>query len=134
MKKIFTWDSNHSVENEEIDKQHQIFFDLCNQLIELSEKNTINKEEALLLIDKLGNYAFYHFGMEEELFEKTEYPKIDEHIQKHNAFRKQFNNLSANIYHTDSVQKEDIYKIAQFAGEWIEKHILSVDKEFTQYL
>lgn len=135
MIKKFEWHPKHTIFNDEMDEQHKQFFHLCNELIDLLEKDgPIDKEEALVLVSKIGNYAFYHFGLEEELFQQTTYPKVKEHIRAHKAFRDAFDALAKKVNDPDRDLRETLEELVVFSGEWIKNHIITIDKEYTEYL
>ena len=70
MKEKIIWTQEYSVNVAEFDEQHKEFINICNGLIELTEKEEFTKEEALSGVMKLGDYASYHLGSEEALFTK----------------------------------------------------------------
>ena len=129
----FVWTQDFSVQNHMIDEQHQTFFAIANELEDLASNGAAGKGVLLEGVAKLGNYAFYHFGTEEEMFSKYGYPEAVEHIAAHNAFRKEATDLINKV----RVEVGDIRDLsretADFAGNWLKNHILVVDKKYAQF-
>jgi hemerythrin-like metal-binding protein len=133
MIKKFVWTPEYSVDVKEIDEQHKEFFNIINVLLEASESDSISKEMLLMKIGLLGNYAAYHLGTEESLFDQFKYDGAVKHIEAHNMFRVKIKELITKA-ETESVnQKEIIQEAANFAGDWLLNHILIVDKQYSKF-
>ncbi|MBU0546055.1 hypothetical protein KKA13_02255, partial [Patescibacteria group bacterium] len=87
MHQKFAWTKKYSVGVAEIDKQHKEFIKICNGLLDLAKEKSFTLEEVKIKIMRLGDYALYHFGTEEELFIKTKYPDASPHTKAHLQFR-----------------------------------------------
>lgn len=129
----FVWENEYSVGVKEIDEQHQHFFELANEILDLVNKENPARKEVFSAIEKLGNYAFYHFGTEESYFDKFNYPETTEHVAVHNEYRKSVENYMNEI----RAEGTDVFKtaleIALYSNNWLATHILKMDKKYTKY-
>jgi hemerythrin len=133
MSKKIVWTEKYSVNVVEIDEQHKQFIEICNELLNLAEDVTFTEEEALMKVMKLGNYALYHLGTEEELFIKTKYPDASAHVAVHNEFRKKAQDYIEQVRNKKVDTKQIIKEVADFSGEWLLDHILIVDKKYSEW-
>ncbi len=133
MSKRFTWTQEYSVGVEEFDNQHKEWVKICNELLDLSEKEAFTNEEALIQISRLGNYAHYHLGTEEELFIEIKYPDAPAHVAAHNHFRDKVQEFINQIRDPKVDSRKVLNEMATFTVEWLFDHILVVDKEYTKF-
>lgn len=130
----FIWTEKYSVNVKEIDAQHQKFISICNHLLESADNPTVlTRKEALINIEMLGDYAFYHLGTEEELFLKLDYPDTDQHVQTHQLFREKTKFLINKIRDENNNMEETLHEAAMFAGNWLLHHIMTTDKAYTEF-
>jgi methyl-accepting chemotaxis protein/hemerythrin len=123
MDKKFVWTEEYSVQNKLIDEQHQTFFAIANELIDLSENGAAGKGVLLDEVNKLGDYAFSEYN----------YPDAPEHVEAHNAFRNKVMGLMDAVRGGEDGVRELSKETAEFAGEWLINHILVMDKKYTQF-
>lgn len=109
-----------------------MFFKIANSVLDMAEKDDISKEELMIKISELGNYALYHLGTEEAMFDAYDYPEKEEHVKSHNAFRKSVEEMMNNA-RLDGDTKEIAKKMANFAGEWLMDHIMVVDQRYADF-
>ena len=129
----FVWTEQYSVNVEEIDMQHKQFFKICNDLLDNRDEKSLTKDEALIMVMRLGDYASYHLGTEEELFIKSKYPDAASHIIAHHEFREKVKNLLNRLRDEKTNTRETVNEAAIFAGEWLLNHILIMDKTYTKF-
>jgi len=114
---------------EEIDNQHLGLIDLINKLDEtIMNKNTVDSKPVL---EELVDYTKSHFGMEEELLQKNNYPHIEDHIGKHKNFIKKISKFQKMC--NDGVGCGET-EIVVFLKDWLLKHIKKTDMEFVSYI
>ncbi len=133
MSNKFVWTNEYSVNVAEIDEQHKEFINIINSLLELEERESFTDEEALMKVSKLGDYAFYHLATEEDLFVKTGYKDAPEHVSVHDMFREKAKDFGDWIRDKNVDKKEVLKEIAEFTGDWLMKHILIMDKKYTEF-
>lgn len=133
MEKQFIWSEEYSVRNSVIDEQHQIFFGIANDLIDVVTDGTTDKAVVLEKVSKLGDYAMFHFATEEEMFEKYGYPEAPEHISAHNVFRDEAKRLIDDVNNGEGDAIREAEQAAEFAGNWLMNHIQIMDKKYSQF-
>ncbi|MFA5083782.1 MAG: bacteriohemerythrin [Candidatus Paceibacterota bacterium] len=131
MEKII-WTEEYSVGIQEIDEQHKHFFGIVNSVLDLTGE-TPTKEEIFEVLEKLGDYAFYHFSTEERFFDKFHYPSAVGHIAAHNQYRETIKKYFDEIRSEGADVPELARKIALSSGNWLIGHILEVDRKYTIY-
>ncbi len=89
---FLSWNESMSVNIEEIDNQHKEFIGIINTLFEAMK---VAKGYEVLddVLNKLVDYAHYHFNTEEKYFEKFEYSDSQLHKDEHKNFLTRLLNL-----------------------------------------
>ncbi len=126
---FMNWDNSLSVSVAEIDRQHQKWIGLINDLHE-AMKGGKGGEAVGKIIKELIAYTQFHFGTEEKYFKQFGYPDAEKHIKLHKEF-------------VDKVQgfKNDFEKgkitltieVMNFLMQWLKNHIQSVDKQYSAF-
>ena len=119
------WIPAYSVGNKEMDKQHKILFILINKFFHQE-----NKEAVVKLFKRLATYVDLHFKAEENLLKQINYPKIAEHITKHNELTDKFYLLEKSL---DNYTIDLHHKISTFLYNWLTSHILKADMDYKSY-
>lgn len=83
------------------------------------------------IFQALLDYADQHLNAEEYYFTLYNYPKKDQHIEMHNAYRHKIAELKES-YDKDNSEKT-LFEINNFLNEWWVWHINHIDKEYTEY-
>lgn len=105
------------------DTQHQVLFELIEQLA--------SDEADYAIIDRLVEYTENHFFLEEVYMEKLSFPGKDEHIQAHNKFRCELNDLAVNQHEYNQELRK---ALSVFLTEWLKRHVLGIDKELEAFI
>ena len=127
----FIWRDEYSVGVEIIDEQHKHFFEIANELYDLSVKDDFSRGNLFAFITELGSYAFYHLGTEEGYFEEFNYEDKVMHIEVHNIFRKKVSDYLAGARDEKSDLRKLAGEAADFCNDWLSRHILALDKKYT---
>lgn len=125
------WDDSLSVGNAKIDREHQTFIGLVNELNE-AVIGRLSRQEIAARLQALVLDAKQHFAHEEALFEQWRYPKALEHAQQH---RKILDALDATLqrFQHDCTEYELIESGLDIKAALIE-HLLSHDMLYRDYL
>ena len=109
-----------------------------NQYNELHDaiESKRNANEIDMVFSFLESYVVAHFGMEQSMMEKREYPDMDSHLAKHTHFISEFNKIRVSFNShagseeswTDAVAMESLLK------DWLIHHIKTVDKKLGDFL
>jgi len=120
---------------EEIDEQHQRFFDLLAK-IETTFPDLyqpLDDEATDDLIDILGelrDYSLHHFGTEEGYMQEAGYPGLAAQKAAHNKFITDVIRMEAELMNGSSMPP---VKVRNFISEWYREHIISLDKPFGEF-
>jgi hemerythrin-like metal-binding protein len=128
----FSWDQTYSVGIKEIDKQHQQFFKICQQIYQLVDNRDL-PDHLLKIVTELGNYSQYHLSVEESYFRQFQYPQSQPHVDSHNEYRTKINHLLQQARQTDVDYYQICQSIAEFAQNWLAQHIKVMDKQYSSY-
>jgi len=123
------WTEGLSVNDERIDKEHQMYFDLLNHICAVSEQGA-SKERTIRLLDEFVQFVRFHFMTEENLMIDTNYSGYNEHIMAHKYC---LGSIKTKMFafRDDTVTAEEI---VDFAVEWFLMHISAQDKQFGVFL
>jgi hemerythrin len=105
------------------DKQHQVLFELIDQL----ESRNFDRS----IFGRLYDYAEHHFSMEEFYMKELEYPGIEEHIIAHNRFRSELDDM-LQMQHTHDEAFRQV--LAEFLRNWLTGHIFGIDKDLEEFV
>lgn len=125
----FDWSKEMETKISTIDSQHKEFFRIgrdMEQLLLIKCAN-VSEKELLDIVCDLREYVAYHFYEEEVLMKEAGYSKLEEHIKKHNEFKKLIMNidcpaLAANPY-------VELKKLRDLVVDWVFNHMLHDDMD-----
>ena len=126
---FFDWKEEYSVGINAINTQHKIIIELMNDLFESvrDDREDLIIEEVL---QELIKYSKYHFGLEKTIFEKYNYPKLDDHLKEHRYFIEKIelfmNELSTN---KQVVPIETL----DYLKNWFQNHMMKTDVDYSKY-
>jgi hemerythrin len=127
---LITWNTYYSVNIKEIDEQHKKLIDLINRMYD-AMKARKGKEVMGDVLTELVGYTAYHFSTEERLFLQSEYPEQDDHKISHDELTRKARALkNAFDQGSDPVTMD----VMLFLSNWLNIHILEVDKKYSPYL
>jgi hemerythrin-like metal-binding protein len=127
---LLTWSSAFSVGVKEIDDQHKKLVDMANRLNDAMQIGQ-GKEALAKILNELVDYTVYHFGTEEKLMDKHQYPNQVAHKGEH---KKLIAEVSAFKGKFDKGDAAITSEIMNFLRDWLTKHILQSDKLFAKDL
>ncbi len=130
----FVWSDEYSVGIPETDEDHKKFFDIANHLIDLLEKKDVTKENLVLAVDRIGEYANTHFKEEEDMFDTENYREAPQHTAAHELYRRRVNYYMRALHEPDADIRQLASEIATFSIYWLSDHILLMDKQYTIFL
>jgi len=127
---LIEWNSEYSVEVEEIDMQHKKIFVLIDELnTAINDMKT--KESLEKILSGLVNYAIYHFDTEEKYFDQFHYEFTDEHKEQHEIFKKKVTDISQKI---DKNEIEISSELIDYLEDWILEHVTDSDQKYKKCL
>lgn len=127
------WSERFSVGNPRIDQQHQELFSLIDQAFGAIGSDPVDEYELLWrILSSLLEYARRHFAEEEGMLEQAGYPKLTAHKVLHLDLLKKTEAQISALENGDA--GVDAENLCRFLKEWIEHHVLTVDRDYMPYL
>ncbi|MBU0717565.1 MAG: bacteriohemerythrin [Planctomycetes bacterium] len=83
------------------------------------------------VIDELLEYASFHFAKEQFQMERLGYPEYEEHQQAHRKFAETVRGFRRAFDEGGAVFPMEIVK---FLRDWLDAHILNVDRKLGRFL
>ena len=123
------WEPAFNLGIPEIDKQHKKIIDLINALNKAFIENVTNEKIGGIL-DEMKEYANQHFKTEEDLFRKSRFPLMREHIEQHEYFVKKVENFRSNFNQGQPIT----FRLMKFLRNWWTNHILDSDREYVEII
>ena len=128
---LIKWnDAKMSIGIKLIDDEHKQLLDIINDLGTSIHKNA-QKDDILIIVDRLIDYAKYHFSREEEYFDKFNYEDTVEHKKQHDIFIEKFEKIKHDLNEEKKIcsiiVSEDVFL---YLVEWLLYHIVGSDKKY----
>ncbi|WP_419786772.1 bacteriohemerythrin [Pseudodesulfovibrio sp.] len=129
-KNLIDWDDSFILGIDQVDKEHRALVDMVNHLAAAMAEG---QGKAVLgeIFNGLKEYTVKHFGTEEDLFARYEYPGEEQHKAVHAEllgkvleFEKEFKSGSAMLSR----------ELLLFLKDWLVNHIQGTDKAYIQHI
>ncbi|MBF0351061.1 MAG: bacteriohemerythrin [SAR324 cluster bacterium] len=129
--KFVHWDDVFKTGLAEADRQHQLLFDIVNQIRNGAE-NGIDRESLGSLIGGLIDYTKFHFKFEEDLLKKQGYPEYDNHKRIHDGFARKALEYQQRF---EREQAETLcIELTNLLKDWLINHIMKEDTKYGTFL
>lgn len=127
---MIKWSNEYLLGVEIIDEQHKELFRIAGDAYDLLKNEFYfdKYDRVVKLIEELKQYAVFHFETEEKYMLEIGYKKLFSHKIIHNDFVEKFNSID--LEKMDDNQEEYLTSIIQFVVDWIEQHILKMDRQY----
>jgi hemerythrin len=126
------WDRRYSVGIPKIDEQHKELVRLTNELYDScmgdDEEMTARFKSTL---SSLVHYVSEHFGAEERLLQRVNYPHYLDHKREHEGFVRKMLDYAKLFRDGKSFVPNNFVR---FLKDWILSHIAVSDKQYSEYL
>jgi len=119
------WSLDLSLGVQLIDEQHQEMFDRINRLLRAIGEIG-GAEQVVATADFLQEYVIQHFAAEEEQMVLHEYPGLAKHMEHHEYFRAQVDDLRRRLSEQGPDEKL-LVEAQELLVNWLRDHILQVD-------
>jgi hemerythrin len=127
-----SWSDDLSVGVTLIDEQHKALFKAVDDLSEAMWQGQ-GKEAVSKLVTFLADYVVEHFGAEEKLMAKNDYPLYESHRGIHIQFLQEFAAFRTK-FEAGEVTSELVIKVLDETCEWLRVHIKGTDKALGSFL
>ncbi|MGE5302356.1 MAG: bacteriohemerythrin [Alphaproteobacteria bacterium] len=126
---IIEWDESLSVGIKKIDMQHQELVKIINCLVE-NETASGDSEPIAQVLDRMTQYAVYHFETEEALMLQYNYPDYESHRDDHTQFK-----MKTAKFCLDALQGKETLpdELLSYLRDWLTNHILKTDMKYKPY-
>jgi len=127
---LITWSEDFSVNDPEIDQQHQKLVRMINAL---HEAMLVGKGKSVMgkLLDELIEYTAQHFKYEEERMEAGHYPDLAEHRKKHADLVSKALEIQKKVKSGKHMVEMETMR---FLKAWLTEHIQRSDKKYAPYI
>ncbi len=128
---LIEWSSQYSVGIEMFDDEHKKLIAIINELHD-SFEHGVDRSIAEHALNELVDYTVQHFGHEEELFEKFDYPDKAAHRIAHLELRQQVLEYRDTLLDKGGIEMS--LELITFLRYWLLGHIMSEDKKYCEFL
>jgi hemerythrin-like metal-binding protein len=131
-KMVVQWQNSYSVGVRPIDDQHMELIRLTNKLFNSCMEGQRRGGSAFLdVIHEAVDYTGYHFGTEEKIMQRINYPDYARHKKEHTDFvREVYSKVEE--YKTGKMLAP--LQFVYFLRDWVLHHIAVSDKRLGDYL
>jgi hemerythrin len=126
---FISWSEDISVGIDEIDEQHKKLLRLINSLHQRLVAGDANDIMGKVL-DRVADYAEFHFSTEEQWMAQYSYPDIAQHIDDHRQFIVYITALQNRLRNDHGGIAEETMA---FLTNWLSRHILEADMALGKY-
>jgi len=105
------------------DAQHQVLFEILDLIRDAGSDSQV--------LFKLKDYTENHFALEELYMAQLEFPGREAHIESHNRFREEIDQLLGQGEQLDDQFREII---GTYLTEWLNRHVFGIDKELEDFI
>jgi hemerythrin-like metal-binding protein len=127
---FITWHDHYSVNVPEIDDQHKKLIALANQLYDAMRAGK-GLDVLGPVLTELVDYTAYHFECEERFLLQHGYPEHDEHKEQHDSLAEKARQFKDAFTQGQESRAMDVML---FLSNWLNIHILEVDKRYASFL
>ncbi len=127
---LISWSDNYSVEVNSIDKQHQMLFDMLNNLHD-AMKTGKGSKLAPTILKNLVEYTREHFAVEESLMFRAHYPDFARHKAEHDKLTAEVVRMVRDF---ENGKVPLSMNLLDFLRNWLQTHIVGSDKKYTACL
>jgi hemerythrin len=128
---LVAWSEDLTIGSAAVDNDHRKLFSLVNYLYDsmVLGRNEPDVEE---FVDSLIVYARQHFQLEEDIFDKTQFPDKDLHKKEHEDLIDQLRDVV--IKYKSGASTSQILEMIGFLNKWMIEHIRKSDMKYAPYL
>jgi hemerythrin-like metal-binding protein len=126
---IPAWNSEASVGNRTLDKQHQKLLFLSRCALSFFTATPINHAKCRVVLQDLEALLKEHHALEEKLLALNHFPGLESHAAEHRQDREHLSELLAQALELP----EQANRIAALLGEWTNRHLLCTDLSCSAY-
>lgn len=126
------WTDDLTVGIDEIDNQHKALFEQLEKLLDACVAGR-EREEVVTMLCFLDQYVVAHFAAEEKLQQESGYPGYEKHRAEHEEFMRRINRFVEEVS-AAAPSRDFVLRVNQTLIDWFTSHILTVDREMSEFL
>lgn len=128
---LFEWDEEYSVNNAELDGQHQRLFQIINELYATLQAGE-EKHSVERTLGSLIDYTRSHFAAEEALMRQHGYPDYAAHKEMHDRLLDKVSEYALRLDLGESGLAAEVLPF--LIGDWLMDHITVTDRKYAPFL
>jgi len=128
---IVIWDEKYATGIQLIDSQHKELFSLTNELFHACLSGVFLEDVFKETMERMVNYVRFHFGAEQALLQRIQYPDYQEHKKQHDTLVLQ---ILAAVKEYNEGKKLVPNQFVRTLRDWILGHIAHYDKLYASYI
>jgi len=129
---IVVWDEKYATGIQLIDSQHKELFSLTNELFHACmDREVIQQEVFKDTMKRMVDYVRFHFGAEQELLQRVNYPDYPEHKKQHDTLVLQ---IIESVREYNEGKKMVPNQFVRTLRDWILGHIAHYDRLYASYI
>lgn len=119
---MLTWRPEYSVGVKALDMEHRKIIAMINDLEEARsfERQAVGRD----VINRIAVYVDRHFRAEEDAMRSAGYPRLEQHMQSHDAFTRKVLNLRGRA-------DLDVEELRTLLMNWLVEHIMKADQDYS---
>jgi len=129
---MVVWDNKYATGVQLIDDQHKELFSLTNELFHacLGEEKMLESvfKETM---ERMVDYVRFHFGAEQEILQRINYPEYHEHKKQHDTLVRE---IIESVKEYNYGKKLVPNQFVRILRDWILSHIAHYDKLYVPYI
>ena len=129
---VVQWQNSYSIGIKLVDEQHMELIKLTNRLFSnCMAGHERSRSSFLSIVHEAVDYTSYHFGTEEKIMERVNYPAYGSHKQEHATFVRE---VYSKIDDFNAGKLMAPLAFVYFLRDWVLHHIAVCDKKLGEYL
>jgi hemerythrin len=131
-KDMVVWDDKYATGIQLIDNQHKELVSLTNELFRACmDREVIQQEVFKETMKRMVDYVRFHFGAEQDLMQRVNYPDYAEHKKQHDVFVLK---VIESVRGYNEGKKMVPNQFVRTLRDWILSHIAHYDKLYASYI
>lgn len=127
------FDENLITGNDTIDTQHRELIDRIRQFVAVCESSE-GRLKSVKMLDYLEDYTNFHFGEEEQLQERVNYPELRQHREKHAEFKRSLGELREFLEESEGPTDDFVKQVEKNVVDWLFNHIKTFDRSVAEFI
>ncbi|MDR0374287.1 MAG: bacteriohemerythrin [Treponema sp.] len=129
--KFMEWQARFSVGIPLIDDQHKRLIEITNNLYDACRQSGAIYTGFVAALHQTADYVVFHFGTEDKIMRRINYPDYAIHSKEHEMFVKE---VLRQMHDYENEKTYAPHALARYLRDWILSHIALTDLKLGAYL